>query len=638
MSRLQRLNYDLKGQQRCVDLAPVVLVTGPNGSGKSTLLLAISAGLWGLAQSPTDPVRPYIGPERTGSVELTFDTGIVRRDLSQGSQAKDAQRATLEAERIAGAHLVRWDLADFATVSDTNREKLLRSICGGTRAADIGLPGNPQASALDRALPREGDAGVWLERALKWVGERFTEYNAQLKTATEGAKAAGEAAEKEAPPGTLSGAKEELERLQKEVADLRAKQETAARDAQHVRATEARRQRAAERHAAVEAERDELAAQLRQPAPDLEAASKAHMAAHAEYEAAIQRNRAAQNAASQETAPHKLLARLETAKAALEGQIAALEGQAAVHCAHCGAADPLAIGAQISALRSRLVDVDVDLEDAQAEVLFADRAAQRRGEAYQAASDAELKARDAYRAASALAAQRGHIEARRTALDAELARLAKEMEEAITTAPSIFDAEAQLHGLEEQLVQAMSAHDAHIRCAERGKTYQEALVKREKAEKDFAAIKQLKADLQAYQADVAAKAWGPLQSAANELLAAMGSPLRAAFRSAADFGATDSRRDGGYASFWALSDAERATVGAALALAMVRLSNAPWKGLVVDGLEKMDPDTLEGFLCGVVEASRQGWIDNFIGALVSDSELEEMTDIQQVWMGVPNAV
>ena len=633
MSRLQRLNYDLKGQQRCVDLAPVLLVTGPNGSGKSTLLLAISAGLWGLAQSPTDPVRPYIGPERSGLTELTFDVGTIRRDLSQGSQAKDAQRATLEAERIAGAHLVRWDLADFATVSDTNREKLLRGICGNIQATSLKLPESPLLGQLLRVERLEQDAGVWLERALKWTADRFTEYNAALKTATEGAKAAGEAAEKEAPPGTLSGAKEELERLQGEVAVLKAQQQTAQRDAAHVRATETRRQQAAERHAAVEAERDQLAVQLQQPAPDVAGLKAALEAADAAYQAAVQRNRAAQNAASQGDAPHKVLAKLESAKAGLEGQIAALEGQAAVHCAHCGAADPLAIGAQIAALRGRLFGVEVDVEDAQAEALFADRAAQRRMEAYEAASAAELKAREAYDAAAALTAQRGHIEARRAALDAELARLAKEMEEAIATAPSIFDAEAQLHGLEEQLVQAMAAHDAHIRCAERGKAYQEALVKRTKAEADFAAVKALKAALQELQADVAARAWGPLQTAANELLQAMGSPLRAAFKSAADFGATDNRRDGGYASFWALSDAERATVGAALALAMVRLSGAPWKGLVVDGLEKMDSDAQNGFLCGVVEASRQGWIDNFIGALVSDSELEDMDGIQQVWMG-----
>lgn len=634
MSTLQRLKCDLKGQQRSADLAPVALVTGPNGSGKSTFLLAISAGLWGLAQSPTDPQRPYIGPERSGLVELTFDTGTIRRDLSQGSQAKDAQRATLEAERIAGAHLVRWDLADFATISDTNREKLLRGICGSQSAYSPTLPDSTLREAMLRANPRENqDAGVWLERALKWASERFTEYNAAQKTATEGAKSAGQAAEQQAPPGTLSGAKEELERLRKEVADLKAKRQTAAREAAHVQAVEQRRQTAAERYSQVEAERDALALQLQQPAPDLRALKAALDAAEAAYQDAVLRNRAAEKAASQGDAPHKVLAKIEAAKASLEGQIAALEGQLDTRCTHCQAPDPLGIGAKIAVLRLQLQGTELDLEDAQEAAAFADNAAKRRMEAYQAASDAQFKASDAHRDAAAIITQRGHIEARRAALDAELERLAVEIRDAITTAPNIFDSEALLEGLEEQLKAAVTAHDAHIRCAERGKMFQEALKKREEAEANFAAVKQLQADLQALQADVAARAWGPLQTAANELLLAMGSPLRAAFRSAADFGATDARRDGGYASFWALSDAERATVGAALALAMVRLSGAPWKGLVVDGLEKMDADALNGFLCGVVEAQKQGWIDNFVGALVADAELEDMDGIQQHWMG-----
>ena len=636
MSRLLKVRYTLKGQQREVETSPVVLVTGPNGSGKSTLLLAVSAGLWGLAQSPTDPVRPYIGPERGGSVELVFDAGIIRRDLSQGGQAKDAQRATLDAERIAGAHLVRWDLADFASVSDTNREKLLRSICGAVQATALKLPESPLLGQLLRVERLEQDAGTWLERSLKWAADRFTEFNAAQKTAAEGAKAAGEAAEKEAPPGTLSGAKAELERLQAQVAELRAQAATAQRDAAQAQRAEADRQRAAARYAEAEKERDALTAQLQQPAPDLDGLKAALEAAEIALAAAVERNRAAGSAASQGDAPHKILAKMEAVKAGLEGQIAALEGQQDVVCAHCGHADPLAIGARIAELRRKLEGQQLDIEDAQLEADVADRHAAKRMEAYQAASAAELSARDAYRVAVGVAAQRGHLEARRTALEAEMGRLTATIQ-AVPVQAGGFASQALLEGLEEQLVVAMASHDAHVRCAERGRVYQEALIKRTRAEADFVAIKQLKADLQALQADVAAKAWGPLQTAANELLAAMGSPLRASVRSAADFGATDARRDGGYASFWALSDAERATVGAALALAMVRLSNAPWRALVIDGLEKMDEEALEGFLCGVVEAQKQGWIDNFVGALVANAELEGMDDIQQVWMGVSNA-
>lgn len=632
MSTLKRIDYNLKGQKKSVDLSPVVLVTGPNGSGKSTLLLAISAGLWGLAQSPTDLQRPYIGPERIGSTELIFDTGIIRRDLSQGGQAKDAQRASLDAERIAGPHLIRWDLADFASVSDTNREKLLRGICGNIQATSLELPESPLMPLLLKVERLEQDAGVWLERSLKWAADRFTEYNGAQKTATEGAKAAGEAAEKEAPPGTLSAAKAELDRLQKEVATLRAQAETAKRDAAAAQRAEAERQRAATRYGEAEQERDALAIQLQQPAPDLAAASKAHLNALAAYEGAIQHNRTAQSRATQGDAPAKVLAKLESGKAGLEGQVAALEGQTDARCTHCGAPDPLAIGAKIAVLRLQLQGLELDLEDARLEVELADRRAAKLGQAYEAASQAELAARDAYRAATGVAAQRGHIEARRAALDAELVRLAAAIQgEAVQVQG--FDSAPLLEGLEEQLKAATVAHDAHLRCSERGRVHQEALVKRDKAEKDFEAIKELGKALRVLQGEVAAKAWGPLQIAANDLLQAMGSPLRASFRSAADFGATDSRRNGGYASFWALSDAERATVGAALALAMVRLSSAPWRALVVDGLEKMDPDTLNGFLSGVVEAEKQGWLSNFIGALVSDSELEDMDGIQQVWMG-----
>lgn len=632
MSTLHKIRYDLKGQQRDVRLSPVVLVTGPNGSGKSTLLLAISAGLWGLAQSPTDLQRPYIGPERIGTTELTFDTGTIRRDLSQGSQAKDAQRASLDAERLAGVHLVRWDLADFATVSDTNREKLLRGICGNIQASSLKLPESPLMPLLLKVERLEQDAGIWLERALKWAADRYTEFNSAQKTATEGAKAAGEAAEQAAPPGTLSAAKAELERLQKEVATLRAQAETAKRDAAAAQRAEAARQDAAERYAVAEQERDALAVQLQQPAPDVDAAKKALEAAEAALQGAVAENRKAQSRAAQGDTPHKVLAGLESRKAGMEGKIAALQTQLGITCSHCGAADPLGMGATYDAARAAMAGLELDLEEAAVEVEAADSSAAKRGRTYEAASQAELAARDAYRVATGVAAQRGHIEARRAALDAELVRLAAAIQgEAVQVQG--FESQALLEGLEEQLKAAMAAHDAHVRCAERGKVHQEALVKRDKAEKDFEAIKELGKALRVLQGEVAAKAWGPLQIAANDLLSAMGSPLRAAVKSAADFGATDARRDGGYASFWALSDAERATVGAALALAMVRLSSAPWRGLVVDGLEKMDPDTLNGFLSGVVEAEKQGWISNFVGALVSDEQLPEMDGVQQVWMG-----
>jgi hypothetical protein len=54
---------------------------------------------------------------------------------------------------------------------------------------------------------------------------------------------------------------------------------------------------------------------------------------------------------------------------------------------------------------------------------------------------------------------------------------------------------------------------------------------------------------------------------------------------------------------------------------------------VIDGLEKMDADTLEGFLCGVVQAKKEGWLANFVGAQVADSPLGEMDGIREHWLG-----
>lgn len=632
MSTLHKIRYNLKGQRRELMLGGVDLITGPNGSGKSTALIAIVAGLRGLAQSPSDLEKPYIGPERAGSVELVFDAGTVSRsDLSKVSD-KESRAAEYNADQIAGKHLVRWDLADFAAVSDTSREKLLRSICGGESATSLRLPQSSLLMELLKVERREQDAGVWLERALKWTATAYTEANAAKGTAIKGAEAAGEAADQAAPAGTLSEAKAAEERLRAEVAELKGREATAARAAAQAQRAEAQRQQAAARYAEAEKERDALTAQLQQPAPDLDGLKAALEAAEIALAAAVERNRAANSAASQGDAPHKILAKMEALQTGLEGQIAALEGQQDVVCAHCGHADPLAIGARIAELRFKLEGQQVDIDDAQMEVVLADRRAAKRMEAYQAASQAELAARDAYRIATGVAVQRAQIQARHDALTQELARLQTQIQGEQVEVESFGDAEL-LAALQEELKAASTLLDQHTRAAERKRIHMESIEKREAAIKRWKAVKELGEALRALQGEVAERAWGPLQTAANELLGAMSSPFRVTFKSAADFGATDARRDGAYVSFWSLSDAERATVGAALALAMVRLAKSPWPALVIDGLEKMDIASLDGFLCGVIRAKKEGWLSNFVGAIVADKPLPTVPDIKQHWLG-----
>jgi DNA repair exonuclease SbcCD ATPase subunit len=632
MNALHSIDYNLKGQKRKLVLSGVDLITGPNGSGKSTALIALVAGLRGLAQSPGDLEKPYIGPERAGSVVLAFDAGVIERDLSQGSAAKAATKASYDAERIAGAHLVRWDLGDFSTVSDTNREKLLRSICGNVSATSLKLPESPLLGELLKAERLEQDAGVWLEKALKWAAAAYTEANAAQKTAVEGAKSAGEQADQAAPAGTLSGAKVEHDRLRAEVAKLEAEKATATSRAAQAQRAEAQRNQAAERHAQAEQERDALAVQLQQPAPDVAGLKAALDAAEAALKATVEKNRAADSRTQQGDSPRKVLLQLEAKKSRLEGQIAALETQLNVVCHHCRLPDPLAMGAQIAPIRLELQALEMDLEDARLEVELDDKRAQRLGESYAAASKAELEARDAWRMAFGVGTQRIQIQARHDALTQELARLHAQIQGDAVEVESFGSAEI-LVALQDQLKEAATLLDQHTRHAERGRIHQESIAKREAALARFEAAKELGKALRTLQGEVAEKAWGPLQTGANELLGAMSSPFRVVFKSAADFGATDNRRAGAYVAFWSLSDAERATVGAALALAMVRLAKSPWPALVIDGLEKMDADTLEGFLCGVVQAKKEGWLANFIGAQVADSPLGEMDGIREHWLG-----
>ena len=614
MSILQRIDYKLKGQERTFDLAGVDLFVGPNGSGKTTALLAITAGLRGLAESPGDAVKPYIGPDREGSAELTFDTGVVFRDLSK-TRGEAATRANVDAERIAGKHLVRWDLGDFSTATESNREALLRQVLGSRNASDLVLPATPLQAELLKAVPITGDAGAWLDKALGWTRATFTEANAANKTAKEGAEAAQQVLG-DAPPGMLSTAKETAERLEREIAGLRGEATSARREADAAQKAEGRRQRDAVRCDALEKQLRDLETFLAVPPeapPDVAALQKAHVEARTTLDAA----RAAEK---------PLRGDLALATASRDGaaaSVAALESLAAKApvCAHCGGADPLNLTPQIESARAYLETTGWAVEDASADLAIAERKVTKAADVLSAAAHQLMEAEMESRRISALSDERAKKTARKAEIEAEMEQIRDDMA-APTAAPATFGAAELLTSLEEELQAARKTIDLHTRHAERGRRHQEAVAKRAKAEERFAAVKKLGEALKALQASEAERAFAPLTTATNELLQQMRSPFRLQVNSAADFGATDARRNGAYVAFWSLSDAERACVGAAMALALVRLSKSPWPALVMDGLEKMDPPTLEGFLNGVMAAFAAGWLSNFVGAHVAGSSVE----------------
>lgn len=626
MSILQRIDYDLKGQKRAFDLSGVDLLVGPNGSGKTTALLAIIAGLRGLAESPGDLVRPYIGPDREGSVELVFDTGTVVRDLSE-TRTKAALKAGIEAERIAGEHLVRWDLADFATATESAREALLRRVLGSRSASDLALPENPLRTELLKAVPLAGDAGAWLDKAIGWTRAEYTTANAANKVAIQGAEAAQQALQ-DAPPGMLSTAKASAEDLERQILGLRAEAASAKREAEAAAKAEERRQRAAKRYAELEEQLRDLESFLTSPLPapiDIGALEKVHAEARAELEAARATEkplRAAFGAAV-------------SVRHHAEASLTALESLAAKAplCAHCGGADPLLLAPQIASVREALQAAGWAVEDAEADLAIAERKAGNASEALVAADRALSAAISADARRISLGRERADKAARKAEIEADLERL-KEDIQAPAVAPASFGGAELLASLEEELAAARKTIDLHTRHAERGRLHQEAIAKRAKAAERFEAVKKLGEALKALQAAEAERAFSPLTATTNDLLAQMRSPFRLQVNSAADFGATDSRRGGAYVAFWALSDAERACVGAAMALALVRLSKSPWPALVMDGLERMDVGTLCDFLEGVRSAFAAGWLANFVGAIVAASKRENQHEGMTFhWMG-----
>lgn len=610
---LRCIRYALKGQpQRELELSGADLVAGPNGAGKTAALTAITAGLYGLAESPSDTQRPYLGPIREGFVELVFDGGQINRNLAE-TRTKAATRATVEAERTAGAHLVRWDLADFASSSEQSRENLLRRICGGRKAASLELPATAQARALVSACPQQGDAGTWLAAALEWCRARFAELNSAQKAATQGASDAETALRGISTVGTLAEAQRRLSEAQTQMVALRADAASATREAMAAEQQLRARDAWARRVGSAQEELDRMG-----PPPDVAALKVRQEEALAVWEQLRDAARSLGLAAKAARQPYD---EARAAYARALGGVDTVRGMSTsgACCRHCGMLDPLGSALAIANAEEAAEDLRSDMLLAERRWKAAEEAAGDCSEKFLAAKDAAAEAEQAWSSAIRLQQRR-----------AELETAAAEPEPDLPNAPRSFGGKELLEALEQELPQLKAAVESHVRAAERLRLHQEAIARREAAVEAFTEIKALGERLKELQTEVVGSLYGPLQTAANELLEVTECGLAVEVHSAADFGAVVR---GAYVSFWSLSDSERAIVGAALALAIVRLSGSPWKGLVIDGLEKVDSSRLPGLLAGMVEARRQGWIDNFVGALVATEPPAVPDGVTVHWLG-----
>ena len=650
MARLQRIlvagKDGLKTQRFSVDLTGADLFVGGNGVGKSTRLLAVLAGLRGLAQSPSDSVREYLGPTRPDAVvDLVFDGRTLRRDL-QAVRGKAAATADALADDIAGPHLVRWDLGDFARDSDASRAKLLERICSLSGAVSWECPGvqawlveqldfdlvstTHVAAQLLRAVKLDGDVGAWVSRAIEWARAAYTEANAAQKQATQGRQAMeAERAQASAVGGTLDAARAEVTRAERDLVDLHA-QERAARQAgttaeQHeaegrrlaavVAATQDAIRKGEEdlvelrrgRGASIDHERPTAEAE-----PRREAADAARAAAADACEAAAQVLSTARGAHAAATAT------VTTLGALLEGA----EGA----CRHCQGDDPLGLRARLEAARSTLEGATWALEDAVADKECAAGDERRAIFEFQRCSKGLLEARAAQadqttasQAQSAtLATLEREIVVRREQLerDEEALILWQEREAPDAGGGAVPQLGPQIEAAEVALAAAKTRLEQVSRQQEREAALQRQVGAALQAEERFAQVKALGAALKDLQARIAADAYGPIMEEGNTLLTAAGLDLRLELRSAGEYGAT---RGGQFIHFAALSDAERAELAAAICYAFGRLARAPWKAVILDRLEVIDEDHIGPLLRALAAAVADGRLDNFLGAFTTTS-------------------
>lgn len=598
----------LKGWTGSEACGAVDVFAGPNGAGKSTRLLAVLAGLRGLAETPSDNVREYLGPALPSAVvELEFDTARLSRCLADGARTAAAKKADALSEAVVGGHIVRWDLSDFATATPSVRQALLDRVC------DLAAGGWTPELLIERlqkqlgnddpvlgelaANQREDRADAWLNRATEWARRAYTDANAARRQRA----AEAEALLSETTDEYLEAPAELNERLEQ----LQARAEGLASTIREGRALQRR---------AGSAEED------RQQLIRLEAWLHANPPIedeHGDLEARLGEAARVRVEADQVRKAQQL--ELNAARVALgraEATVAAREEHLSGPCRHCGHADPLGAAAALEEARTELERARETVDDIELEVVAAEGEARLALEAYREA-----------RAAVDLQRKRDEAE-----------RRVDELRQRLEDTPA-FDAEQQ-HALEvereelrEQIRELTARRDRAVRASERERLVQLAIAARDEAIERFERVVALGKALKALKERLVTEAFRPLETEASAIVGpVLGG--RVVFRSGADFGL---EREGSYVPWWSLSDGERAVVGAGLSYAFARLGGAKWRAVILDGAEAIDGDRLQSLLHQLVTRVRVGDLDNALVALRADEAPELPSGVTVHWLGAEEA-
>jgi hypothetical protein len=652
----------LKGRNFREQLSGCDVFCGPNGIGKSARLIAIQAAIQGLAETPADAVRAYLGPDLPdATVELLFERDgeqvCFTRDLHAKQATKEAKIRNAQAADLVGSAPTRWDLDDFAKATDGGRRQVLDAVCRAAGALGdwTGLRVRTELQECEEAAPAVrdllelyplqdvDDLGAWLPTALNWAREEYTKTNAAQKQAAGHAAEAAKAAEV-AVDGDLEEAR----------AALAVAEDARRSGGELVAAAEAQRRLVL----AHKAEGDLRHQSVARAKSEYTAAAEANTKASDEVVAAGGRLSAAMQLAPPEDRTPELRAKVAEAKARLDtmkrstttardGLSAARQGETRARgyvetirklaqatseagppvCAHCGGADPLGLAAGIDLAQEAVGQAAQAVEDAAARLKIAE-VRERQATMLVDAATGELTMaqvalssrvqvapleEEAKRAGARLLATREAQDRAGIRLNEAEKELAAWSKRPAPTEPE--GVAVDLVELDRAVRDARAVVEAHVRHAEVVRQAERAQLAADSATAAWDATRALGAELKRLQGEIAQAAYRPICETAGVLLDRAGLAWQIEIRSESDLGA---RIDGTYRPLWALSDSERALVGMSLAVAFARLSDLPWKACIVDRLEALDGERLPRVLTALGQLVAEGWIDNFVGALVGD--------------------
>ena len=675
-----------KGWTGTVKLHGCDVFAGPNGTGKSTRLEAIVGGLRGLSRKAGPGPGVYVGPTsarpRSAKVRLDWNDGqSLARDLSV-VQGKKATEANIQADMLVGPHVTRWDLGDFASSTDKARAELLKGLVGAgseewdgarvwrfldermdvkakSRGADYPLV----RLQTDHGMPDDGELGPWLDSATDWAGTQFTAANSDKRQAGQAVKELQQQAREQAEAqegGNLAQVRQRAGEVAEDLRQLAGQIATASQAGQAVKAYQEQSQRlaramgkAGENLERAEGRARKAGERLQQAQERLEGLqsldeAKSKLGA-AEKATASAKEQAAASKAKLDTAlqgyqtQRDTVGRAEEAVATLQALLDDVGGGV---CRACGDEDPVGLRDRIDAAQARVDEEAAKLPKLQLRGRMTRKACERDE---QAEHDASERLRVLERHIAPLETQHQtarsslvRAEEMRDLAQSELTRCQKAAEEAELdlqafqqedppqgAAGDLDTLQARQTALQQEQKELRKQGESLARNEGGEQALQQALARRDSAEKRWRAVKDLQAALAELQAEVARGAYGPILDHANRLLADADVPLRAYIEDEGDFGAEVRDKRVHFAS---LSDGERALVAASFAYAFAAASGSPCPMVILDRLEAIDEDRVAGFLRACRAAVEDGRIANFVGALRCKAE-PDLGDAYTHWLG-----